>query len=138
MYQKNTGSYDEIPLGMKSYINNYGCHFNRKLCEEATSRMYTMGNGIKKYIVPYTKEQVDSLLRNNNIVLDRNKLYDYVYVANMAKADFLGKSLPSDKYLAMYIKDLIDDPDATEGFIFNRFYADTIFMNNPIDWEEMR
>jgi len=137
MYQKNTGSYDEIPLGMKSYINNYGCHFNRKLCEEAASRMYTMENGIKKYIVPYTKEQVDSLLRNNNIVLDRNKLYDYVYVANMAKADFLGKSLPSDKYLAMYIKDLIDDPDATEGFIFNRFYADTIFMNNPIDWEEM-
>ena len=137
MYQKNTGSYDEIPLGMKSYINNYGCHFNRKLCEEATSRMYTMENGVKKYIIPYTKEQVDSLLRNNNIVLNRNKLYDYVYVANMAKADFLGKSLPSDKYLAMYIKDLIDDPDATEGFIFNRFYADTIFMNNPIDWEEM-
>ena len=137
MYQRNTGSYDEIPMGMQSYINNYGCHFNRKLCDEAVSRMYTIENGMKKYIVPYTKEQVDSLLHNNGIILDRNKLYDYVYVANMAKADFLGKSLPSDKYLAMYVKDLIDDPDAIEGFIFNRFYADTIFMNNPIDWEEM-
>jgi hypothetical protein len=32
---------------------------------------------------------------------------------------------------------MIDDPDAEEGFIFNRFYADTMFMNNPIDWDEM-
>ena len=131
------GSYDEIPEGMKRYVNNYGCHFNRKLCDWATSQMYTMVNGKKQYITPYTKEQVDALLRTNGIQVERNKLHDAAYVANMVKADFLGKSVPDEKHLAMYIKDMLDDPDADEGFVFNRFYADTVFMNNPIDWEEM-
>ena len=45
MYQRRTGSYDEIPEGMKRYINNYGCHFNKKLCDFATSKMYKEVNG---------------------------------------------------------------------------------------------
>lgn len=137
MYSTRTGSYDEIPEGMKVYINNYGCHFNKKLCEEAASRMYTVVNGRKEYIKPYTKEQVNNLLDAYDIKLHRGKLYDAVYVANMCKADFLGKSITDEAHLALYIKDLIDDPDATDGFIFNRFYADCMFMDDPIDWEEM-
>lgn len=137
MYHTRTGSYDEIPSGMKRYINNYGCHFNKKLCKEAASRMYTKVNGNKEYITPYTKEQVDNMLLSYGITVERGKLYDCVYVANMCQADFLGKSIPNEQYLAMYIKDVIDDPDATEGYIFNRFYADTMFMNNPIDWDDM-
>ncbi len=23
------------------------------------------------------------------------------------------------------------------GIVFNKFYADTIFMNNPIEWDDM-
>lgn len=138
MYYRTTGSYDEIPEGMKVYLNNYGCHFNKKLCEEAVSRMTTRNNLNKEVkLVPYTKEVVDNLLKINNITIKRNKLYDAVYVANMCKADFLGKSIPSEAHLARYIKDVLDDVDATEGFVFNRFYADTIFMNNPIEWEDM-
>jgi hypothetical protein len=133
MYNKKAGEYDTIPEGMKRYINNYGCHFNKKLCEEASNRMYSEGG---KPIKPYTKEQVESLLDSYNITLERGKLYDHVYVANMCKADFLGKSVPTEQHLAKYIKDVIDDADAEEGFIFNRFYADTIFMNNPIEWED--
>ena len=137
MYQRRTGSYDEIPEGMKQYINNYGCHFNKKLCEEAAKKMYTETNGKKEYIQPYTKEQVDQLLQVHGIKLERNKLYDGVFVANMAKSDFLGRSIVDEKHLAMYVKDLIDDADADEGFIFNRWYADQMFMNNPVDWEDM-
>ena len=137
MYQKNTGSYDEIPDGMKHYINNYGCHFNKKLCEEAVSRMYTTVNGRREYIKPYTKEQVDDMLEVHGIKVKRAKLHDACYVANMCKADYLDKSVPDEQHLAMFVKDMMDDPDAEEGFIFNRFYADTMFMNNPIDWEEM-
>ena len=40
-------------------------------------------------------------------------------------------------HLAMFVRDMIDDPDAEDGFIFNRFYADCMFMDNPIDWDEM-
>lgn len=132
------GSYDEIPEGMKSYINNYGCHFNRKLCKEAVSRMYKEDEeGEKEEIKPYTKEQVDALLKSYKITLKRGKLYDAVYVANMCKADLLGDSVPTEEHLAKYIKNTIDDPDAIDGYIFNRFYADCVFMDNPIDWEDM-
>ena len=137
MYQRTTGSYDEIPDGMKHYINNYGCHFNKKLCEFATRNMYKEINGRKEYITPYTKEEVESILKGYGIELKRNKLYDAVYVANMCQADFLGKSVPNEEYLARYVKDVIDDADALEGYIFNRYYADCMFMNNPIEWEEM-
>lgn len=137
MYQRNMGSYDEIPDGMKRYLNNYGCHFNKKLCDWATNQMYKEVNGKKEYIKPYTKEQVDAILQTHNIKVERNKLYDAVYVMNMGIADFLGKSIPDEKHLAMYVKDVLDDADADEGYVFNRWYADTVFMNNPVDWEEM-
>lgn len=137
MYQRRTGSYDEIPEGMKVYINNYGCHFNKKLCDEAVNRMYKENNGKKEKIQPYSKEQVENLLKQNNIQLKRDKLYDAVYVACMCQADYLGKSVIDMNHLAMFVRDMIDDPDAEEGFIFNRFYADQMFMNNPIDWESM-
>ena len=137
MYQRRTGSYDEIPEGMKRYINNYGCHFNKKLSDWAASQMYKNVNGKKQYIQPYTKEQVDNLLKQNNVQLERGKLYDSVYLANMVKADFLGSSIPNEQYLAKYIKDVLDDADAEDGFVFNRFYSDTVFNSNPVDWEEM-
>jgi hypothetical protein len=137
MYHTRTGSYDEIPEGMKAYINNYGCHFNKKLYHEAVSRMYKEAGGRKEYMKPYTKEQVDSMLESYGIKLKRNKLYDACYVASMCAADFLGKSVPTEEHLAKYVKDVIDDVDAEEGYVFNRFYADTMFMNNPIEWDEM-
>jgi hypothetical protein len=137
MYHTRTGSYDEIPEGMKYYINNYGCHFNKKLCDEAVSRMYTMVNGKRTPIKAYTKEQVDRLLNTYGVNVERNKLYDSVYVANMCLADFLGKSVPNEQYLAMYVKDVLDDADAEDGYVFNRWYADTMFMNEPVEWEDM-
>lgn len=137
MYNRKMGSYDEIPEGMKKYINNYGCHFNKKLCDWAVKHMYKMVNGKKESIQPYTKEQVDNLLKQYNIQIERNKLYDACYVMNMGKSDFLGSSIPNEQYLAKYVKDLLDDGDAEEGFVFNRFYADTVFMDNPIDWDEV-
>ena len=137
MSHKSMGSYDEIPEGMKYYLNNYGYHFNKKLCDWAVSQMYKEANGKKQNIQPYTKEQVDNLLKQYNIQPERGKLYDEVYIANMVKADFLGSSIPNEQYLAKYIKDMLDDPDAEDGFVFNRFIADCYFMDNPIEWEDV-
>lgn len=135
---KTTGSYDEIPEGMKVYINNYGCHFNKKLCEEAVSRMkHKTSTGRVESIKPYSKSDVDRLMAAYNVTINRNKLYDAVYVANMCKADFLGSSIVSEEHLIKYVKDVLDDVDADEGFVFNRFYADTMFMDNPIEWEDV-
>ena len=137
MYIRFTGGYDEIPEGMDRYLNMYGCHFNKKLCQEAVSRMYKNTNGKKEYIRPYSKEQVDAMIQNYNVKIERNKMYDAVYVANMCMADYLGSSIPDERHLVMFVKDMLDDPDATDGFVFNRFYADCMFMGNPIEWEDM-
>jgi hypothetical protein len=55
----------------------------------------------------------------------------------MCKADFLGSSVPDEHYLALYVKDVIDDVDAPDGLVFNRWYADISYMGIAIDWEEM-
>lgn len=137
MYHKDMGSYDEIPEGMKVYLNNYGCHFNKKLYHEAVSRMYKKTGGRKEHLTPMSKDEVDSVLENYGIDLERGKLYDAAYVMMMCKADFYGKSVPNEECLAKYVKDVIDDADAVDGYVFNRFYADTMFMNEPIEWEDV-
>ena len=62
---------------------------------------------------------------------------DHVYVANMCKADFWGKSIKDEESLAHYIKDTVDDVDQKDGFIFNRFYADCCHNGMPIPWEDL-
>lgn len=88
-------------------------------------------------IVPFTKQQVDDLLAKYNVKLENNQLLDYVFVANMAKADFLNSSIVDDEHLAKYIKDVIDDDDAYDGIVFNRWYADMSFKGIVINWEEI-
>ena len=64
-------------------------------------------------------------------------MYDHVYVANMCKADFLGSSVVDENHLAKYVKDVIDDDDAYDGIVFNRWYADMCRKGIAIDWENM-
>ena len=91
----------------------------------------------EKEFKPISKEKVDTILSNYNIKLKNNQLYDYVYVANMCKADFYGSSIEDDKHFALYIKDVIDDVDGYDGLVFNRWYADMCRKGIAIDWEEM-
>ena len=129
---------DKFPSGMEEYLSHYGWHFSKAMCDWACSKMYkTDVAGRRTYTTPWTKEEVDNLLKRYNVTLNNKIGYDYVFAANMCKADFLGKSVPTEEHLAKYIKDLLDDADAKEGFVFNRFYADCVFMNNPIEWEDM-
>ena len=39
--------------------------------------------------------------------------------------------------LAQFVKDYIDDEDAADGFVFNRWYADTVRAGIPIPWEDL-
>ena len=123
---------------MEEYLSHNGWHFNKKMCEWAVSKMYkTNSLGKREYITPYTKDQVDELLNKNSIKLDNNDGYDYVYVANMAKADFLGSALIDEIRLAKFVKDYVDDKDGYDGLPFTRFYADCIGSGPPISWEDM-
>lgn len=129
--------YDIKPKYMLNYIRYYGQHFNKALCEFAISKMYKKDSGRKVKIATMTKADVDNLLKRYGVTLENNKGYDYVYVANMCKADFLGSSIPNEQYMAKYIKDVIDDSDGYEGLVFYRWYADACKKGLIIDWEDM-
>lgn len=130
--------YDNFPSEMKAYLSNYGWHFSKAMCEFAVSGMEKEdGNGKKVKIQPYTKDQVDALLKQYGVELKNKEGYDYVYAANMCKADYLNSSVPNESYLAKFVKDYVDDPDAPKGKTFGRFYADCIASGKPIMWGDM-
>lgn len=134
--ERNSNSldiYDKRPEAMINYLSHYGWHFSKKMCEYAISKMKKDG----KRLSPIHKDKVDELLRAYDIELDNNVLYDAVYVANMARADFYGSSISDEKHLAMFIKDYLDDEDGYDGIVFSRFYIDTVKKGLPIDWEAM-
>ena len=109
------------------------------MCEFAVSLMKKLNpsTGKKERIEPISKEKVDELLTRYGIKLENNALYDYVYVANMGKADYLKSSIPDEAHLALYIKDTIDDPDAPDGTTMRRWYATMIAAGEPIEWDEV-
>ena len=93
-------------------------------------------DGEEKEITPFSKQEVDEILKAYGVKIKNGKLYDTVYVANMCKADYLGSSVPSEDYMAKYIKDTLDDPDGLEGLTFNRWIADMKWVGIPIPWDE--
>lgn len=128
---------DEFPSGMEDYLAQNGWHFNKKMCEWACSNMYKIDKtGSKSYITPYTKDQVDEILRKYGVQVTKVG-YDYVFAANMCKADYVGSSISDDMHLALFIKDYVDDKDGYDGLPFTRFYADCIGSGQPIEWEDM-
>lgn len=129
--------YDIKPEGMINYLRYNGPHFNKKLCEFATSNMKKKVGSSMVAITPYTKEAVDKLLQIHRVELKGGQLYDSVFVANMCKADFYGSSISDEMHLAKYIKDVLDDDDAYDGIVFNRWYADMCRKGIVIDWDSM-
>ena len=121
-------NYDILPEAMETYLRYYGRHFNKKLCDFAVSKMRVKSNSSRytEAIKPMNKEEVDT-----------NVLYEYMYVANMCKADYLHSSIEDNKHLCLFIKDTIDDVDAPDGVTFNRWYATMCRSGEPIEWEEM-
>lgn len=128
-----------MPEDMKRYITYNGRHFNKKLCDFAVKRMKATNpsTGEVVSLKPMSKETIDSLLMTYKITIEQNELYDYVYVANMCKADLLGSSVPDEQHLCKYIKDVIDDVDGYDGIVFNRWYADMCRQGIPISWPDV-
>lgn len=124
--------YDDMPKSMRRYLQHNGWHFNKSLCDFAISLMKKHG----KRLEPISKENVDKLLEQNKIQLDNNVGYDYVFVANMCKADYYGSSITDDKHVALYIKDTIDDEDAADGTTMRRWYATMVANGILVDWDD--
>ena len=137
MNRSNLTQYDEYPREMLIYMRNYGPHFNRKLYEFAVSNMTQLVDGKERRIKPYTREETDQLLKSYGIEVRNNQLYDAAYVASMCRADFFNSSIIDEHHLALYIKDVLDDIDAPDGLVFNRWYADMSYCGIAVNWEDM-
>lgn len=138
MVREGLDTYDVIPEDMINYLRHNGRHFNRKLCDFAVKQMTKVGsNGKEEKIDLMTRTQIDDLLEKYKVKIENKILYDYVFVANMCKADYLGSSVPDEHHLALYVKDTLDDIDGCDGLTFTRWYASMVRKGVPIDWEEM-
>lgn len=118
-------NYDIKPEGFVNYLQYYGQHFNKKLCDFACKQMN------KK---EYSKDKLDTLLQSYNIELPNAKLHDAVYIANWCVNTLYGSSIADEKHLILFIKDLFNKES---DLIFNRWYADMAKQGIPIEWEDM-
>lgn len=124
--------YDVKPVEMVNYLRYYGPHFSKRLCKFAVSKMQS-----KVGFVPYSKDELNEILEKNNISIKDKDSYDYLYVANMCKADFLNSSIIDERHLGLFVKDYLEDIDGYEGIAFNRWLSDIAKKGIIVDWEAM-
>lgn len=129
----------ELPSGMRSYLRAYGFNFNRKACDFAVSKMKrkNQATGKNEPIEPMNKEAVEELLQKHGVKLEHNEGHNFVYAANMAKADYWKSSIEDEKHLALFVKDTIDDADNPGGNFFRRWLVDCDARGTVVDWEEL-
>ena len=132
----NNGNF---PSGMREYLDVYGWHFSKKMCEWAVSKMKRKNTATgKSEPVDYVdKEKVDEILKKNNVKLENDIAYDSVYTFAMARADYLKSSIADEAHLALFVKDYLDDEDGYPEIAFTRFYADCIAKGIPIIWDDV-
>lgn len=110
------------------YLAENGWHFNKKACDYAIQNLRGMDN---KPIKPMSKEEIDEMLKRQNVKLEKNVGWDYVYAVNMGKSDM---DSSDEKSLAQYAKRTIDDADAADGELMGCWYTKMIFRRIPVDW----
>lgn len=132
-------SFDILPTEMRSYLRNYGYSFSKKACDYAIKRMRrkNVATGKSEPIEPMNKEKAEELMTKYGIKLEKNIGYNFVYVLNMAIADYYKSSLKEEKDLAQYVKDTIDDVDGNPENIFRKWLVCMDGDGEVVDWEEM-
>lgn len=127
-----------MPVAQQVYVIANGYHFDKKLYEYAASLMRKMNKQTQKEekVPIYTKEEVDTLLKKYSIEVENKGNYDYVYAAQMCRADYLGGSVPDEQRLALYVKQVCDDVDAPDGLIYRIWVMKMATMGESIDWYE--
>lgn len=126
--------YDDMPRYMRKYISNYGWHFNKQAFEYAVSLMRKKDNS---KITSVSRENVMETLKKQGVTLENDTLYDAAYVYHMGLADYYGSSIVDEKHLALYVKDTIDDADASSETAFRRWVATMVGNGEPIEWEDL-
>ena len=127
-----------MPVAMHRYISQYGWHFNKKACDYAVSRMKrkSQTSGQISAVEPWNKEQVEEMLKRNGVQLENSVMYDHVYIANMAKADYYKSSVADEAHLALFVKDTLDDIDGSDELPFRYWLQKCIAIGEPVEFED--
>lgn len=127
------------PEEMENYLQHYDYNFSKRACEYAVKMMYRKNEKTQQIekIKPWSKEQVEELLQKYGVKLERNQLYNHVYVMNDACARLYKSSIAEEKQLALHVKDVIDAVDDAPGNIFRRWLVSMEGNGLPVDWEAM-
>lgn len=132
-------SFDILPKEMRAYLRNYGYTFSKRACEYAVKKMRrkNQATGRTEPIDAMDKEKAEELLTKHGIKLEKNIGYNFVYVLNMAIADYYKSSIKEEKDLAQFVKDTIDDVDGNPDNIFRKWLVCMDGDGEPVDWEEI-
>lgn len=125
-----------MPKDQIAYLAAENWHFNESAYRFAAEQMYKRNqqSGKDEKLPIYTKKEVDDLLKKYNVTIENKGNYDYVYAAQMCRADFFGRSVEGESKLCLFIKDYCDDEDQADGFILRRWVADMNGKGESIDW----
>lgn len=139
MCRPSLDSYDILPQEMRAYLRNYGYSFSKRACEYAIKHMKTRNYETNRieHIKPMEKNKIDELMTKYGVKLENNIGYNYVYVLNMAIADYYKSSIKEEKDLVQFVKDTIDDVDGNPENIFRKWLVCMDGDGVVIDWEEM-
>ena len=138
MNRERLDTHEMMPSGMREYLSTYGWNFSKKLCDFAVSRMEVKdSSGNKTKLTPWSKDEVDEMMKKNGVELKNNVGYNATYLANMLKADFFKKSLPDEQHLCVHIKCYLDDIDGSPTRAMDEYYASCIAKGIPVIWEDM-
>lgn len=131
--------FSDFPKDMRRYLKNYGFHFNKKACEEAVKglKRRSLATGKVEAIEPKSKDEIEQILTHNGVKIENNVLYDFVWVYNMLMSDYWKSAIEDEAHLCKAVKDMIDDVDQRDGFIFNRWVTDRMYNGDPIEWSEL-
>lgn len=130
---------DFMPMEMKAYLRNHGFSFSKKANDFAVKHLQKENPATKKEekIEPWSKDEVEEMLKKHNVVLENNVGYNHVYAANMLKADKFKSSIPDEAHLALGVKDIIDDVDASPRLLFKQWITHMDDSGIPIPWEDL-
>lgn len=133
-------AYDFIlmPRAKQNYIMLHGFHFSKALFEYAASLMFKENKqtGKDEKVPVFTKEEVDNILKKHGIEVKNKGEYDYMYIAQSTRADYLGGSVPDEAHLAKHIMEKCDDADAPDGIIFKEWCLRMDSLGESVDWDE--
>ena len=129
----------KFPSGMQEYLDTYGWHFSKKMCEWAVSKMKRKNpqTGKEEPLDYMEKDKAEEFLKKYNVTLPDVKGYDHVYILSMVRADYFKSSIADEAHMALYVKDFFSDTDGYPTMAFTRFYADCIGKSDMPIWEDM-